>query len=90
MNNRVRGNAPGSAARAVAENVALVRRRRGMKQSDLAAKLAEVGRPIPTASVAKIEAGTRRVDVDDLAALATALGATAGALMTPLLDGQED
>lgn len=46
------------------------RLRGGMQYKDLAEKLAEVGRPIPTLGLRRIEAGERRVDVDDLFALA--------------------
>lgn len=72
---RVRGNDPGEASKRLRENIKRVRAERGMTQAALADELARVGRPIPLASIAKIEAGDRRVDVDDLVALAEALGA---------------
>lgn len=55
------------------ENLKRIRAAREMTQAGLAEALAQAGRPIPVASIAKIEAGDRRVDVDDLAALAEAL-----------------
>lgn len=78
----------GPIGRAVAENVGAVRKRRGWSQSTLSAKLGELGRPILTSGVAKIEAGDRRVDVDDLLALAAALNVSPARLLLP--DGSED
>lgn len=79
---RQRGNAPGTAAEAVAENVGIFRRRLRMRQEDLAVELAKVGRPIPLRSVSKIESGLRRVDVDDLLALAAVLHVSTDELLT--------
>lgn len=67
----------------VTENVERIRRARGLSQKQLTELLAKAGRPMLTTVVSKIERGERRVDVDDLAALATALGVTPNALLLP-------
>lgn len=73
----------GQIARAVAENVKAVRERRGLSQQQLAARLADVGRPMQASAVAKVESGDRRVDVDDLAAFAVALNVPVARLLLP-------
>jgi transcriptional regulator with XRE-family HTH domain len=57
----------------VAEAVGMLRRRRGWDQPTLARHVTEAGRAMTASVVGKVEAGTRRVDVDDLVALAVAL-----------------
>lgn len=78
----------GAIAQAVAENVEAVRKRRGLTQQQLASRLAELGRPMQASAVAKVESGDRRVDVDDLAALAVALNVSVARLLLP--DGDEN
>ena len=46
-------------------------------------RLAELGREIPSLGLRRIEAGERRVDADDLVALALALDVTPLALLLP-------
>ena len=50
---------------------------------ELSARLAAIGRPIAPSGITKIEQGTRRVDVDDLTALAIALGVSPNRLLLP-------
>jgi transcriptional regulator with XRE-family HTH domain len=57
----------------VADSVARIRRGKGLEQSDLAELVTGTGRPMSASILSKIEAGRRRIDVDDLVALATAL-----------------
>lgn len=57
----------------VAANVKELRLARRMKLDDLSQRLGELGRPILKSGLSKIESGDRRVDVDDLVALAIAL-----------------
>ena len=57
----------------VAANVKELRLARRMKLDDLSQRLGELGRLIPKSGLSKIESGERRVDVDDLTALAIAL-----------------
>jgi transcriptional regulator with XRE-family HTH domain len=55
----------------------------GYTQSDLAANLKANGHPIPLTSIGRIEGGERRVEVDDLVALAAALGVSPLAVLLP-------
>ncbi|MEU3287807.1 helix-turn-helix domain-containing protein [Streptomyces longwoodensis] len=64
-------------------NIARVREARGMSKKDLSEKVAALGRPIPPLGISRLEAGTRRVDVDDLIALALALRVSVNALLLP-------
>jgi transcriptional regulator with XRE-family HTH domain len=48
---------------------------------ELSARLADLGRPILPSGITKIEQGLRRVDADDLVALAAALETSPGRLM---------
>jgi transcriptional regulator with XRE-family HTH domain len=48
---------------------------------ELSARLTELGRPIPTLGLSRLEKGNRRVDADDLVALALALGVTPNRLL---------
>src|SRR4051794_40249041 len=75
--------ARGPVAESVAANVQAIRKRRGMSQQQLAARLGELGRPLQKAAIAKIESRDRRVDVDDLAALAVALNVSLARLVLP-------
>lgn len=73
----------GMVGQAVATNVQIIRKRRLMSQQQLADALGRVGRPLQSTAIAKIEAGDRRVDVDDLAALAIALNVSPARLLLP-------
>lgn len=53
--------------------VAALRQQRGYDQRTLAARVEATGRPMSASVLGKIETRTRRVDVDDLVALAAAL-----------------
>lgn len=63
------GEAGGYAAAAIAAE----RQRRGWDQRHLAELVTGAGRPMSASVLGKIESGGRRIDVDDLAAIATAL-----------------
>jgi transcriptional regulator with XRE-family HTH domain len=78
-----RGNDIGPTGREVARNVKRVRVARDMTQQDLSDRLSRLGRPIPVASIGKIESGLRRVEVDDLVALSIALEVPPVALLLP-------
>jgi transcriptional regulator with XRE-family HTH domain len=73
----------GPTAERVSRNVAELRERRGLSLAELSARLVLLGRPILGTGLHKIEKGTRRVDVDDLVALAMALGVTPTRLLLP-------
>lgn len=65
----------------VAEAVGALRRQRGWDQPTLARRVTEAGRTMTASVVGKVEAGTRRVDVDDLVAFAVALEVEPGQLL---------
>lgn len=71
----------GPTGRRVAANVAALRADRGMTLAELSALMEKVGRPILPSGLSKIEQGTRRVDTDDLLALALALDVTPNRLL---------
>jgi ADP-ribose pyrophosphatase YjhB (NUDIX family)/transcriptional regulator with XRE-family HTH domain len=70
------------------ENLKELRAARRLTYKDLAERLARLGRPIPTLGLSRIEKRTRRVDVDDLVALALALGVNPTALLLPRTDNE--
>lgn len=64
-------------------NVLRYRTRLNLGYAELARRLEELGRPIPVLGLSRIERGERRVDVDDLMALAVALGVSPTSLLLP-------
>lgn len=75
-------NGIGDTGKQVAENVK--RLRGGMTYKELSARLAEVGREITVLGLRRIEAGERKVDVDDLMALAVVFGVSPLTLLLPI------
>ena len=75
---------------AVSHNIRAVRERRRMSQARLAARLTELGHPLLSTAVAKIEAGDRRVDADDLAVIADALNVPPSRLLIAETDRIDD
>jgi transcriptional regulator with XRE-family HTH domain len=65
----------------VAENVKRLRGREHVSVRELSKRLQAAGRPILPSGITKLEQGVRRVDVDDLVALADALGVSPLRLM---------
>ena len=80
---RERGNPPGPTCEHVAANLKRIREGKGLGLRPLADKVKALGREISPSGISKIETGIRRVDVDDLAVLAYALGTTPVELLTP-------
>ncbi|WP_220474450.1 helix-turn-helix domain-containing protein [Mycobacteroides abscessus] len=81
-------NPLGPTGKTVADNI---RRLRGdMQYVKLAERLAEIGRPIPTLGLRKIENCDRRVDADDLVALAVALEVSPETLLMPYAENADD
>jgi len=77
--------------RTVAENVLRLRKARGLSTTQLSKLLGEVGRPIQPTGITKIEKRERRVDVDDLMALASVLRVNPSALLLPIVaDGETE
>lgn len=64
-------------------NVKELRIRRGLSHRELSRRLGEIGRPILPSGIVKLEHRQRRVDADDLMALAVALGVTPNRLLLP-------
>jgi transcriptional regulator with XRE-family HTH domain len=79
---------PGPSSVRVAANLKRLRQERGLSYAELARRLAasDIGHPILDTGLIKIERGDRRVDVDDLVALAVALDVTPNALLIPHSD----
>jgi transcriptional regulator with XRE-family HTH domain len=71
----------GPVGKAVARNIRRLRDSQGLSLHELSGRLRRIGRPILPSGISKIEAGSRRVDVDDLAALAHALGTDPNTLL---------
>lgn len=73
-------------SRVVGENLARLRAMTGTTTRVLAASLAENGLPMSGTGITEIEKGRRGVNVDQLTAIAAALGVSPIALLTPLPD----
>ncbi|WP_327744028.1 helix-turn-helix domain-containing protein [Streptomyces europaeiscabiei] len=67
-------------ARAI-ERLRLVR---GLTRQQLAARCTALGRPMANTALSRTERARRRCDIDDLAAIATALGEPPTTLLLPL------
>lgn len=81
---RKSGRPLGATGETVRRNIRWIRDARGISGSELSAELRRLDRDIPLLGIQRIEAGTRRVDVDDLAAIAIALGVSPASLLMPL------
>ncbi|MGW2511279.1 helix-turn-helix domain-containing protein [Streptomyces scopuliridis] len=80
----------GEAGGCVAAAVTAHRQRHGWDQRYLAELVTAQGRPMSTSVLGKVEAGARRVDVDDLVALAAALEVSPAALLPGAEHQDED
>jgi transcriptional regulator with XRE-family HTH domain len=67
----------------VRHNVRRIREARGLTYAELSRRLKAVGREIPTLGLSRVEEGKRRVDADDLVALAMVFGVSPVALLLP-------
>jgi transcriptional regulator with XRE-family HTH domain len=79
-------NPLGPTGQTVAANIKRLREKHGLAFTELSARLAQLGRQIPPLGLRKIETLNRRVDADDLMALAVALGTNPNALLFPPSD----
>lgn len=61
-----------------------------MPVTELSEILSGLGRPIPALGIRRIEDGTRRLDVDDLTAVAQALGVSPITLLLPPASDRSD
>lgn len=73
----------GPVGRCVIENLKQLRDKRRLSYQELSDRLKDLGRPIPPLGLSRIEKGARRVDADDLVALAVALEVNPAALLLP-------
>ncbi|TXI63305.1 helix-turn-helix domain-containing protein [Mycolicibacterium mageritense] len=78
-----RKNPIGATGKTVADNVKRLRLDQGLAFTELASKLDAIGKPIPTLGLRHIESYKRRVDSDDLVALAVVLGVSPATLLMP-------
>lgn len=77
----------GPTGETVRANIQRLRKDQNLGYTKLARILKEeIDRPIPDLGLRRIEAGDRRVDVDDLMALAVALGVSPATLLMPAVD----
>lgn len=83
-NERVRGNDVGATGETVAANIARARKGQQISLQELESRLIELGRRISFSGLSKIERGERRVDVDDLMAIAVALDVSPLGLLLPV------
>jgi transcriptional regulator with XRE-family HTH domain len=65
----------------LADNIRRIRGMRAWTYVDLAARLTAAGRPIPVLGLRRLEHGERRVDADDLTALAAVFGVSVQQLL---------
>lgn len=73
----------GTTADTVSANVKRLRNDANLGLRGLAKKLGDIGRPLTHSAIDQIEKGDRRVDVDDLMALAVALDVSPITLLMP-------
>jgi transcriptional regulator with XRE-family HTH domain len=84
------GRQLGATGETVRENIRRIRDVLRMPVTELSAKMDALGRPIPPLGIRRIEAGERRVDVDDLTALAVALEVSPETLLMPYAENAND
>lgn len=70
----------GEAGQRIARNVKRLREQRNLTLVELSNRLYVAGRPIPITGLRRLERGERRVDVDDLIAIAGVLNVPADRL----------
>ena len=73
----------GPSGRTVTENIKRIREFKRLNYADLSRRVTELGRTISPLAIRRIEEGGRRVDVDDLMALAVALDVNPNTLLFP-------
>lgn len=76
-------NPLGPAGHNVRRNVRRLREERRWPYTELSERLAQEGRMIPVLGLSRLERGERRVDADDLVALAATFGLTPQQLLEP-------
>ncbi|MEU8327121.1 helix-turn-helix domain-containing protein [Micromonospora sp. NPDC048839] len=82
-------NPLGPVGEAVQANLKRLRLDRGFNFKQVSDRLSAIGRPIPVLGLSRIERGARRVDADDLVALAIVLEVAPVTLLMPPADDVE-
>ncbi|WP_219460207.1 helix-turn-helix domain-containing protein [Nonomuraea rhizosphaerae] len=72
----------GPVGESLRQNIKRIRESQRLTYTELSKKLTTAGRPIAILGLRRIERGQRRVDVDDLVALAAAFGITPSDLLS--------
>mgnify|MGYP001583050328 CR=1 FL=1 len=85
-----RDTAPCPVGNVLADNIRRIREGRRLTYVDLAALLADAGRPIAVLGLRRIERRERRIDVDDLLALAYVLAVAPVDLLVPAAAADRD
>lgn len=80
----------GPSGEALMHNVKRLREGQKLTYVELSERLTGLGRPIPVLGLRRIERGERRVDVDDLMALAHVLGVVPTKLLVPSGETSEE
>lgn len=80
----------GASGEVVRQRIREVRDAQGVTGAQLSARLNDLGRPIPLLGIQRIESGERRVDVDDLVAIAVALEVSPTTFMLPNSNDRND
>lgn len=80
----------GPTGETVRANVTYLREDQNLTYAELSRRLEDVGNPIPPLGLRRIEAGERRVHVDDLMALAAVFGAAPSSLLMPRTSSKDD
>jgi len=80
----------GPAGGALRENIRRIREAQRLTYVELSDRLSKAGRPIPVLGLRRIERGERRVDVDDLLAIAHVLSAHPVDLLVPAAAADAD
>lgn len=79
----------GPTGETVRTNVKRLRRRQELTLRDLSDRMERADRPMGHSTISEIERGARRVDADDLMALAVALEVSPATLLMPEIAGEE-
>lgn len=90
MAERIRGNDIGPIGQRLGDQVRRIRGDLDITQSELSRRLSAHGRPIPVASIGRMESGQRKIDVDDLMAIAYVLDVSPLALLLPFTESPSD
>lgn len=79
----------GPTGQTVAENIARLRKVRGLSTRQLSAALKQAGRNISPSGITRMEKADRHVTADELVALAAVFGVSPSALLLPLDDAPD-